>query len=345
MAEATFSLNEVQIETLNEIRRYLDDNELQDWHTEQLEEAERIKELFDATGFPESDLDMSQLDELFHWMKRICNNRALGRNLYDLNGVSKFNEGLRDLLFGNGPLWERVDSFLDLVGVGKATVSHFLYMYYPDEYPIATSQMSDVLEITSDQIEEAERIASIKHKITSSDLNHGRTIRYLAEIEIFKEVKRLLDVSDYFYVNNVLWYEYKRIEEDIDFDVPLSSISIEADLRTYIANNPHVIESGLTLIKEEYDTREIGRIDVLLKDRNNTHIVIETKKGRSSDKVVGQILRYMGWVQYNLHDDVKGVIVLAEPDQRLEYALVPLPNVRLLYYKVNFELLEKYNND
>ncbi|MBD3215252.1 MAG: DUF91 domain-containing protein [Candidatus Lokiarchaeota archaeon] len=40
---------------------------------------------------------------------------------------------------------------------------------------------------------------------------------------------------------------------------------------------------------------EIGRIDLLAKDKaKNTYVVIELKKGRSSDKVVCQTLRYMG---------------------------------------------------
>ena len=62
-------------------------------------------------------------------------------------------------------------------------------------------------------------------------------------------------------------------------------------------------------------------------------MVIELKKGRSSDVVVGQILRYMGWVKEHLavddYDqyDVRGIIISKEKDDRLEYALKMLQKV------------------
>jgi RecB family endonuclease NucS len=37
-----------------------------------------------------------------------------------------------------------------------------------------------------------------------------------------------------------------------------------------------------------------------IKNRNGDFVVVETKKGKESDKVVGQIQRYMGWVKRNL---------------------------------------------
>jgi hypothetical protein len=45
----------------------------------------------------------------------------------------------------------------------------------------------------------------------------------------------------------------------------------------------------------------IGNIDLLAIDKKNKEfVVIELKKGRSSDAVIGQILRYMGWVKDKL---------------------------------------------
>ena len=80
-------------------------------------------------------------------------------------------------------------------------------------------------------------------------------------------------------------------------------------------------------------------------DRNKKEfVVIELKKGRSSDVVVGQILRYMGWVKENLavndYDqyNVRGIIISKEKDERLEYALKMLQNVSVFLYSVSFEL-------
>jgi restriction system protein len=71
-------------------------------------------------------------------------------------------------------------------------------------------------------------------------------------------------------------------------------------------------------------------------------LVIELKKGRESDKVVGQILRYMGWVRDNLcreGEDVKGLIIYKDVDERLTYALGMVQDiVQVKRYSVNFQL-------
>ena len=68
--------------------------------------------------------------------------------------------------------------------------------------------------------------------------------------------------------------------------------------------------------------------------------MIELKKDRTSDDVVGQIARYMGWVQKNKANgaSVRGIIIANESDARLTYALTQIPNVELLLYKVDFTL-------
>lgn len=91
------------------------------------------------------------------------------------------------------------------------------------------------------------------------------------------------------------------------------------------------------------DGKEIGRIDILAKERRTgSFVVIELKKGRESDRVVGQILRYMGWVQENLCDQgqkVRGLVICKDEDERLRYALKALPgNVSVKFYSVSFLL-------
>jgi len=70
--------------------------------------------------------------------------------------------------------------------------------------------------------------------------------------------------------------------------------------------------------------------------------VIETKKGKESDKVVGQIQRYMGWIKRNLAkngESVRGIIVVNEFDGKakwLDYAVSVNDNIQLKYYEVKF---------
>jgi RecB family endonuclease NucS len=53
--------------------------------------------------------------------------------------------------------------------------------------------------------------------------------------------------------------------------------------------------------------------------------VIELKKRKSSDAVVGQLLRYMGWVKKHKAagaENVRGIIITSAPDDRIKYALL-----------------------
>lgn len=90
---------------------------------------------------------------------------------------------------------------------------------------------------------------------------------------------------------------------------------------------------------------DIGPIDILAFDpENNSWVVIELKRGRTSDVVVGQITRYMGWIKRNLCDQeqsVKGLIICTEPDPRLSYSLEIVRDVQVKYYRVSFDLRDE----
>jgi RecB family endonuclease NucS len=67
----------------------------------------------------------------------------------------------------------------------------------------------------------------------------------------------------------------------------------------------------------------VGPIDLLGRDkRTGQYVVIELKKGRSADKVFGQLSRYMGWVKKNLANggEVVGSIVASKIDDKLRSA-------------------------
>jgi restriction system protein len=104
-----------------------------------------------------------------------------------------------------------------------------------------------------------------------------------------------------------------------------------------------IYEEDGELVGQQYET-DTGRIDVLAisKDRREI-LVVELKKGRVSDTVVGQIQRYMGYVKEELAEEgqaVKGVIIALEDDIRLRRALSVAPNIEFYRYKVRFELFK-----
>jgi len=95
------------------------------------------------------------------------------------------------------------------------------------------------------------------------------------------------------------------------------------------------------LISQQYKT-DIGSIDILARDKqNNSYVVVELKKNQTSDDTIGQVARYMGWIKDNKKDNnVRGIIIAAEYDQKLEYALKVIQNIQLFLYKVDFTFSE-----
>ena len=91
----------------------------------------------------------------------------------------------------------------------------------------------------------------------------------------------------------------------------------------------------------EYET-PIGRIDLLARHRKQKRwLVIELKRGQTSDQTVGQVLRYVGFVERELAskgERVEGLIIAQGGDEQLRYALGAVERVRLMRYRVDFRL-------
>jgi hypothetical protein len=123
------------------------------------------------------------------------------------------------------------------------------------------------------------------------------------------------------------------------------AFAFERDLRNYLSKNLGVVEPGLTLYKdEEFEGIEFpvgGRfIDILAVSKTGDFVVIELKVSRGHEKTIGQLLRYMGWVQKNLAagKSVRGVIVASDITEDLKLAASQIRNVRLFEYELSFKL-------
>ena len=129
----------------------------------------------------------------------------------------------------------------------------------------------------------------------------------------------------------------------------VSEFALEAHLEEFIDRNWDRINFGCALTRYEAEDQN-GRqfpagawsIDFLCRDQTTGElVVVELKKGRSSDSTVGQLLRYMSWVRENVAEAGQGVreiIIAKDVDDALRYAVKELPGVSVLTYRVNFEL-------
>jgi restriction system protein len=142
----------------------------------------------------------------------------------------------------------------------------------------------------------------------------------------------------------------KHVAVESGFEDP-AAFALEKHLEDFLVQNWNSTELSRDfdiyqevgeLIGQQFPT-DTGPIDILAisKDRREL-LVVELKKGRASDVVVGQILRYMGYVKDELAEPeqvVRGVVIALEDDQRLRRALAMVPTIRFYRYEVTFKLV------
>ena len=136
-------------------------------------------------------------------------------------------------------------------------------------------------------------------------------------------------------------------EETTEDDLGSSKFAFERDLQNYLAQNLGSLEPGLRLYEDEDEVSNgiefpagQRRIDILAVGTDGAYVVIETKVSRAYDRVVGQILRYMGWVKENLAGEasVRGIIVASEISEDLILATSSVDDIRLVEYEISFSL-------
>ncbi|TCZ65185.1 endonuclease NucS domain-containing protein [Flaviaesturariibacter aridisoli] len=113
--------------------------------------------------------------------------------------------------------------------------------------------------------------------------------------------------------------------------------------QTELGRDYDIYEEDGELVGQQYPS-DTGPIDILAisKDKK-TILVVELKKGRVSDNVVGQIQRYMGYVKEELAEDdqrVKGVIIGLSDDLRIRRALSVTNNIEFYRHQVSFKLFK-----
>ncbi|BAQ34148.1 endonuclease NucS domain-containing protein [Dehalococcoides sp. UCH007] len=135
-----------------------------------------------------------------------------------------------------------------------------------------------------------------------------------------------------------------------------STFALEEHLEEFLIQNwkqtefgkkYNIYEEDGELVGQQYPS-DTGPIDILAISKDKKELlVVELKKGRASDHVVGQVQRYMGYVQQELAEEsqtVKGVIVALEDDIRIRRALSVAPNIEFYRYQVSFKLYKSDMN-
>lgn len=141
------------------------------------------------------------------------------------------------------------------------------------------------------------------------------------------------------------------VASDPDVEDPVA-FAMEKHLEAFLVANWNQTELSKTYSIYEEDGEPVGQqyatdagpIDILAVSRDGKRLlVVELKRGRASDVVVGQILRYMGYVKEQIAEPdqvVEGAIIALEDDQKLRWALAAVPSISFYRYQVSFRLVK-----
>jgi len=114
--------------------------------------------------------------------------------------------------------------------------------------------------------------------------------------------------------------------------------------QTNLSNEFEIYKEDGEIVGQQFST-DVGPIDILAVSRDKKRLlVLELKRGRASDVVVGQLLRYMGFVKGKIAEEgqhVEGCIIALEDDPKLQWAISTLPNITFYRYEVSFSLHEQ----
>ena len=198
------------------------------------------------------------------------------------------------------------------------------------------------------------------------NIPHRRPVRWLSRNISKEELSESLKNSagSIGTVSNITKYgaEIEKLLAGADVQVIVSTdetvedpsiFALEKHLEDFLVQNWHHTDLGKNydiyeeegeLVGQQYPS-DTGPIDILAISKDKKEIlVVELKKGRASDVVVGQIQRYMGYVKDELaekNQEVKGVIIAFEDDVKINRALSVANNIQFYTYKISFKLERK----
>ena len=258
--------------------------------------------------------------------------------------MQKLRRALGILLDENQLIAERLNRLIPPHGkplipyFGRAVITPILIVTYPEKYGVWNNVSEDALK----ELHIWPKMASSKPFGEKYLTINNLLLNLCAELK-----------TDLWTLDWLLW----RITEPNDGnDGPHppgdQHFGLERHLHEFLRDNWDVLplakewaiheEDGEPEAGYEYGC-EVGKIDLLARHRTeNRWLVIELKKDQTGDTTIGQVLRYMGWVRKNLADsdnDVEGLIIAKDFNNKIRYALLATQDVSLQRYKVEFELL------
>lgn len=228
----------------------------------------------------------------------------------------------------------------------------------PNHTPIGEQYriFSEYTEALRQYIKNLPQIQDLKEKLTRGLSFNDNEFRWMAQDVIYVTARRFAKEKDE-QVANQPTIEEPAIDDDLlDETVIEGGVEMHFPLEKYLEHfmieNWDNIDFGepLDLYRDEDGmpgqqyTTDVGIIDILAKDPKGNFVVIELKRGKSTQHVIGQVLAYIGWVRNNLATSgqgVRGIVIVNEGNQALLEAQREVADkVTVKYYRVNLEIID-----
>jgi hypothetical protein len=275
-----------------------------------------------------------------HWDRLYRHKGRLTENMEALR------QALAVLLDEERPLPQRFDDALSRIkGLGRAVATAILLVVYPDRYGVWNTISESALKMLGIW-PQFERGMSVGQK-------------YERLNDLFQRLATTLNV-DLWTLDWLWWKLVGQEEQGVAVDEiapalgePEQQFRLESHLHEFLVTNWEQTELGREwkiysepgdeMAGYEYPTG-VGRIDILARHKERpAWLVVELKRDRAADQVLGQVLRYMGWVKLHLAEPgelIQGLIIAPDVDQSLMCALEALEGqkIGLMRYRVEFHL-------
>lgn len=308
----------------------------------------RFQPIFEAQHL--SKLSESELRPFFyyehnhHWTGLY---RQVNRVCSDMERTRRY---LSKLLDESRPIEARFEEVGDgIPGMGKAIMTAILTVAFPDKYGVWNST-AEAGMLKAGVWPEFERGTSFGQK-------------YRRINELLKALATELDI-DFWTLDTLWWYSCQgdilpgsSTQEAVVEPTPttpagVARFGLERHLHDFLYDNWNSTnighewkiysQPGSPDAGYEYACG-VGRIDILAQHKTaGKWLVVELKRDETSDSVVGQVLRYMGWVQKHLASPgevVCGMVIASSADSALEYAVSMVPGLTFMSYEVEFRLV------
>lgn len=168
-----------------------------------------------------------------------------------------------------------------------------------------------------------------------------------------------------FSIGTVQWFDYSDLDKHRAFTEELSNLSsgrfpdsedlvrfdeeirfhAEVELEDFLEAHwsKTSFAADYDFIARQMPLDDAGRLDILAKSKDGReYLIIELKLGRASDKVIGQLQAYMGYMLTSDYcsngESVRGIIIGSSDDPKIRHALKVATNIEFFTYEMQFNM-------